>query len=123
MDGLVVFRDRMVQGIDRSRGCWASEHVKLAMCAKGLDPNEVYLYVQQCAFDAFEHGTTFKDVLCESQFGKSNVPIFAILSRDELDHCFDLVSQLAHITPMAVERFGLDETLALPPNIPPPTQA
>lgn len=123
MDGLVVFRDRMVQGIDRSRGCWASEHVKLAMCAKGLDTDEVYKYLQACAFAAFEHGTTFKHELCETGFGEDKLPIQSILTKDELDHCFDFVSQLVHITPMAIERFGIDVSLALPPNFPPPTQA
>lgn len=116
VDKLVINRKEMAQGIRRSLGCWASEHVKLLLCRKGVDPDTVYLFVQSCASQAFDQRRDFRDVLWESVVPSVNKPFSEIIEPSELDSCFDFKQQLSALPDTAVKRMNLDLTLALPPN-------
>jgi len=117
VENLIVYRPKMAHGIQRSLGCWTSEHVKLLLCRKGIDPEDVYLFIQSCAFKAFEEQRLFRDVLWESVVPSVGKTLSEVIEAAELDSCFDFKQQLSSLSATAIKRMGLDPTLALPPNI------
>ena len=113
---LEVNRDIMRENIYRTHGCWASEKVKLYLCDQGIDTEAVYLFVQQCAFRAFEEKRSFKAVLLSSKLPKRRKTVAELFGQNCLNHCFDYRRPLRQNLPAAYERNGLDTALALPPN-------
>jgi adenylosuccinate lyase len=117
VENLIVHRSEMAQGIQRSLGCWASEHVKLLLCRKGIDPEDVYLFIQGCAFNAFDEHRLFRDVLWESVVPSIGKTLSEVIEAAELDSCFDFKQQLSSLPATAIKRMGLDPTQAMSPNI------
>lgn len=115
--GLEVNRKQMADGINRSRGCWASEEVKLLLCAEGLDPETVYQFVQQAAFRTFdqEFDFDFQSVLVHEIFPGKDALLSELVNPEKFKACFDFKSALQNLG-QAYERMGLDLTRALPPN-------
>lgn len=117
---LEVNREAMAANIGRSRGCWASEEVKLLLERKGYEPEDVYRHVQACAFAAFDgNGRSFHDVLLATPLpereGKT-AALADVVSQQELEDCFNFVSRLHDLT-QAYARFELDTSQALAPNV------
>jgi adenylosuccinate lyase len=116
MENLVVNRERMAQNIGRSYGCWASEQVKLLLCAKGIDPEAVYSYVQSCAFAAFKSRQQFHVVLEKTPL-PSGDPLWFAVSEAELLGCFDFKKQLEELHYIVEGRMELDLRIALAANM------
>ena len=114
--GIVVERDVMVRGINRTRGCWASQKVKSMLCDKGFDTDDVYYFVQQCAFRALKERRSFRAVLLSSKLPRRRKTLGELIGRRELDACFDFKTPLRQNLPQGYERNGLDPSLALQPN-------
>lgn len=117
---LEVNRERMATNIGRSRGCWASEEVKLLLERKGYEPEDVYRHVQECAFAAFDGDVrSFRDVLIETPLPEregQTAALAEVVSQEELEDCFNFVERLNKLGEVYA-RFQLDASLALPPNV------
>ncbi len=118
VENLEVNAARMAQNIDRTNGCWASENVKSLLGRYGYENDDVYRFVQKCAFQAMDTRTPFRDVLWTSVFEPANKPLSEIISADELDSCFEYAEKLATAQHILVRRFNLDTSEALPSNLP-----
>ena len=95
MDGLVVDRETMIRNIDVLYGIWASEDVKLLLCDMGFDTDEVYKFVQQCAFKAHDNQISFEDVLLDSKFPPDGDRLLKnVVDYEELSKCFDFKAKL-----------------------------
>jgi len=125
ISGMEVQRDRMAKGIKRTFGCWASEQVKTVLCDQLCTPNsvytpdDVYYFVQACAFQAMDQEQDLKYVLEQSQFPQPGVgvPLLrGLIASGSLDPCFDFKAPLKQNMPTVYLRNGLDTSLALPPN-------
>ncbi|MBI5037170.1 MAG: hypothetical protein HZC01_00460 [Candidatus Kerfeldbacteria bacterium] len=126
VSGMEVQRDRMAKGIQRTFGCWASEQVKTVLCEQlctpehGFTADDVYYFVQGCAFKAMEEERDLGYALRQSLFPRSDAE-GARLLRDMipvgcLDPCFDFKKALQQNMPVVYQRNGLDLTAALEPN-------
>ncbi|HAZ17097.1 MAG: Adenylosuccinate lyase [Parcubacteria group bacterium GW2011_GWA2_43_13] len=114
VENLEVNRKAMAEGINRSRGCWASEEVKLLLERRGIEPDTVYRMVQSAAFMVVGTGREFRDVLLEAYIGDKRVS--KLVSREELNTCFNFVASMCHLQSMYA-RFNLDPSLALSSNV------
>lgn len=101
---LEVNRDIMRKNINRTRGCWASEKVKLYLCDQGFDTEQVYTFVQQCAFRAFEEKRSFKSILLSSKFPGQRKTIAEKFGNKCLNKCFDYRGPLRKHLPEAYRR-------------------
>jgi len=87
VDGLVVYRERMKQNLDRAAELYFSEAVLLALVETGLPRQEAYVLVQRNAMRAWKGDGTFRDNLANDADVK--------LSREKLAELFDLDHALA----------------------------
>lgn len=91
LKGLVVFEERMKGNIEKTLGTWASESLMLRLIDKGLTRDEAYDIVQRLSFKAMEEGKHLKEiVLGDERVGE-------LLSREEIERCFDLGEHLQWI--------------------------
>lgn len=91
LKGLVVFEERMKGNIEKTLGTWASESLMLRLIDKGLTRDEAYDIVQRLSFKAMEEGKHLKEiVLGDERVGE-------LLSREEIERCFDLGEHLKWI--------------------------
>lgn len=118
IEGLVVHRDRMWSNIGITHGCWASEEAKALLEGKGYAPNDIYAFLQECAFAATNEGRQFRDVLTTTTFKPIEGLISSIVTEAELDDCFAFVRNIERGLPKAYERMGIDVSKALPSNVP-----
>lgn len=101
IEQLSVFPERMLENIQASHGLIFSQRVMLSMIEKGLTREEAYDRVQPLAMQAWEHRTSFKDLLSKS------TSVTDVLSADDLDGLFDLGHHLAHVDTL-FKRVGLE---------------
>ncbi|MFH1207507.1 MAG: lyase family protein [Patescibacteria group bacterium] len=119
VENLEVNTKRMAENIGRTLGCWASENVKSMIGKLGFANDDVYKFVQGCAFVAMDTKTPFRDVLWAAVFEPSGKPLSEMVSAGQLDECFDFASKLENAQRILIKRFGLDVSEALPSNISP----
>jgi adenylosuccinate lyase len=100
--GLVVYPASMRANLERSGGLFFSEGVLLAMVKKGRPRQKAYELVQRNAMRAFAGDGSFRDNL------KGDDDVLALLSKQEIDACFDLDHALAHVDAI------IDRALAAP---------
>jgi adenylosuccinate lyase len=84
VEGLVVYKDRLQQNLDRTGGLFFSEAIMLALVEKGLLRQSAYEMVQRSAMRAFAGEGSFRELL------GADTEISGRLSPSELDACFDL---------------------------------
>jgi adenylosuccinate lyase len=89
--GLVVYPGSMRANLERSGGLFFSEGVLLAMVKKGRPRQKAYELVQRNAMRAFAGDGSFRENL------KGDEDVLALLSKQEIDACFDLDHALAHV--------------------------
>ncbi|MCH7492918.1 adenylosuccinate lyase [Patescibacteria group bacterium] len=126
ISGMEVNRDQMALGINRTYGCWASEEVKSVLCDElcgkktPYTPEDVYYFVQACAFTAMEKREQLTIILQQSLFPRTDAVDSNLLSKliihGTLDKCFDFKTSLINNMPAVYERNGLNNTLAMDPN-------
>ncbi len=63
INGLVVYPERMLENLDKTKGLVNSQRVLLALVEKGLLREEAYRLVQKNAMEAIESGKSFFEVL------------------------------------------------------------
>ena len=100
--GLVVYPASMRANLERSGGLFFSEGVLLAMVKKGRPRQKAYELVQRNAMRAFAGDGSFRENL------KGDEDVLALLSKQEIDACFDLDHALAHVDAI------VDRALAAP---------
>ncbi len=89
--GMVVYPDRMLENIARSRGVVFSGQVLLELARRGLSREQAYLYVQRNAMRSFHEQRDFRELLLD------DADIMGVLSREEIDRTFSLDEQLRHV--------------------------
>ncbi|MBU1261838.1 adenylosuccinate lyase [bacterium] len=99
--GLVVYPERMLENLNKTKGLIFSEGLMLAIVKKGVSREEAYRLVQTPALLAKEKGSDFKE-----QILKEN-GILTILSKMEIEECFSIKSHLKNIDLIFERVFGL----------------
>ena len=89
--GLVVYPDRMLENLNRSRGVVFSGTVLLELAKKGVSREQAYEWVQRNAMRSFAERRDFKTLLA------SDADVRRELTPLEIDRAFDLDEQLKHV--------------------------
>ncbi len=99
---LTVFPENMLRNMERTFGLIYSQRVMLALIEKGLSREEAYDLVQPRAMQAWEEQRPFREILEEAP------RIRELLSKEELDDCFDYRHHLRHVDTI-FQRLGLND--------------
>ncbi len=97
LTNLVIKEDNMERNTNLFGGIVYSQKVLLKMVDKGLTREEAYRIVQKHAIDAFENNGDFKNNL------ESDSDVLSILSKDEIEECFNKEDYLKNIDNMFVK--------------------
>jgi adenylosuccinate lyase len=89
--GLVVYPDRMLENLRRSRGVVFSGSVLLELARRGVSREQAYEWVQRNAMRAFHEHREFKDLLL------ADAEVTRVLPRAVIDEAFDLEAQLKQV--------------------------
>src|SRR6187399_1342410 len=98
--GMVVYPDRMLENLGRSRGVVFSGSVLLELARRGVSREQAYEWVQRNAMRSFAEHRDFKSLLA------ADPDITRVLPRDALDEAFDLGTQLKHADTIFACVFG-----------------
>lgn len=98
---LTVFPENMKRNMNSTLGLIYSQRVLLALIDKGLAREEAYDTVQPLAMKAWESQTAFRT------FVDAEEKITSLLSKEELDDCFDYNYHIQHVD-LIFERLGLN---------------
>ncbi len=104
--GMVVYPDRMLENIGRSRGVVFSGQVLLELARRGLSREQAYALVQRNAMRSFHEQQDFRELLL------ADADIMAVLTREEIERTFSLDEQLRHVDTLFARVFGHGEPLA-----------
>lgn len=100
VDGMVVYPDRMLDNLQRSRGVVFSGSVLLELARRGISRERAYEIVQRNAMRSFHEARDFKQLLVADQ------DVMTILPREVVDEAFDLAVQLRHADSIFERVFG-----------------
>jgi adenylosuccinate lyase len=89
--GMVVYPDRMLENLRRSRGVVFSGSVLLELARNGVSREQAYEWVQRNAMRSFHESRDFKELLLADPDVAARVP------RAVIDAAFDLEMQLKHV--------------------------
>lgn len=98
---LTVFPENMKRNMDSTLGLIYSQRVLLALIDKGLARETAYDTVQPLAMKAWETQTAFRT------FVDADEKIASLLSKEELDDCFDYHYHIQHVD-LIFDRLGLN---------------
>ncbi|WP_096438881.1 adenylosuccinate lyase [Alteribacter populi] len=96
---LTVFPENMKRNMGRTFGLIYSQRVLLSLIDKGLVREEAYDLVQPKAMEAWEKQVPFRELV------DADEKITDLLSKEELDDCFDYQHHLTHVNTI-FERIG-----------------
>jgi len=91
VSGMVVYPDRMMENLRRSRGVVFSGNVLLELARRGVSREQAYEWVQRNAMRSFHEQQDFKSLL------EGDPDITRVLPREVLDEAFDLKAQLRNV--------------------------
>jgi adenylosuccinate lyase len=91
VSGMVVYPDRMLENLNRSRGVVFSGQVLLELARRGISREQAYEWVQRNAMRSFHEQKDFKGLL----LGDSDVT--KVLPAAEIEKAFDLKEQLRNV--------------------------
>jgi adenylosuccinate lyase len=91
VSGMVVYPDRMLENLNRSRGVVFSGQVLLELARRGISREQAYEWVQRNAMQSFREHTDFKTLLLGDR------DITAVLPASEIEKAFDLKEQLRNV--------------------------
>ena len=91
VSGMVVYPERMLENLGRSRGVVFSGSVLLELARRGVSREQAYEWVQRNAMRAFHEQTDFKDLLL------ADADIVNVLPRAEIERAFNLDDQLRNV--------------------------
>ena len=89
--GMVVYPDRMLENLNRSRGVVFSGQILLELARRGISREQAYEWVQRSAMRAFHEQRDFKTLLQE------DADVRGVLDAAEIDKAFDLREQLRNV--------------------------
>jgi adenylosuccinate lyase len=89
--GMVVYPDRMMENLQRSRGVVFSGSLLLEFAKHGVSREQAYEWVQRNAMRSFHEARDFKELVL------ADADIAGRLSRATIDQAFDLDAQLKHV--------------------------
>lgn len=91
IDNLLVYPDNMMKNVEKTKGLIFSEGLMLELTKRKISRDEAYAMVQRNAMRVWEEETEFKqEVLKDPDITK-------VLSRKEIEECFDLKSRLRYV--------------------------
>jgi adenylosuccinate lyase len=102
--GMVVYPQRMLDNLGRSRGVVFSGTLLLELAKKGISREQAYEWVQRNAMRSFNEQTDFKALLL------ADADIRAVLSPHEIERAFDLHEQFRHVDHVFDRVFGSHAT-------------
>ena len=91
VSGMVVYPERMLENLRRSRGVVFSGQVLLELTARGVSREQAYQWVQRNAMRSFHDRTDFKSLLL------ADPDVTGVLLPAEIERAFDLDVQLRHV--------------------------
>jgi adenylosuccinate lyase len=100
VNDMVVYPDRMLENLNRSRGVVYSGSVLLELAKRGVSREQAYEWVQRNAMRSFAEGKDFKALLL------SDADVTKVLPREEIERTFDLNAQLKHVDTIFQRVFG-----------------
>ncbi len=89
--GMVVYPERMIENLQRSRGVAFSGTVLLELARRGVSREQAYEWVQRSAMRAFHEQRDFKTLLL------ADPDVTRVLPPAEIECAFDLDEQLKHV--------------------------
>jgi len=100
VNDMVVYPDRMLENLNRSRGVVYSGSVLLELAKRGVSREQAYEWVQRNAMRSFAEGKDFKALLL------ADADVTKVLPREEIEKTFDLNAQLKHVDTIFQRVFG-----------------
>ncbi len=97
LKNLVVFKENMIENINKTHGVIFSQRVMNKLIEKGLSREEAYDMVQPLSMDAFMNKRDFKEFLYKN---------VTLLSKDEIDSCFTLEYYMKNVDKI-LKRVGI----------------
>ena len=91
VDGMVVYPERMLENLGRSRGVVFSGTILLELARRGLSRERAYELVQRNAMRAFDEQRDFKALLL------ADADVTSVLPAEEIEKAFDLDVQLRNV--------------------------
>ncbi|MBD3386260.1 adenylosuccinate lyase [candidate division KSB1 bacterium] len=91
LDGLIVYKDKMIENLNLTHGLVFSQGVLLALIQKGMSREEAYALVQKNAMQCWQSKTDLKTALQQDE------KVNSTLNEKELKSCFDPDIALKHI--------------------------
>jgi adenylosuccinate lyase len=98
--GMVVYPERMLENLERSRGVVFSGTVLLELARRGVSREQAYEWVQRNAMRAFREQRDFKALLL------ADADLMRVLSPEEVHRAFDLGEQLRNVEAIFARVFG-----------------
>ena len=89
--GMVVYPERMLENLARSRGVVFSGTVLLELAQRGVSRERAYELVQRNAMQSFKEQRDFKSLLL------ADPDVTAVLPAADIERAFDLKEQLRHV--------------------------
>ena len=89
--GMVVYPDRMLENLNRSRGVVFSGQVLLELARRGVSREQAYEWVQRNAMRSFHEQKDFKTLLL------ADSDVTRVLPAAEIEKAFDLKEQLRNV--------------------------
>jgi adenylosuccinate lyase len=89
--GMVVYPDRMLENLNRSRGVVFSGQVLLELARRGVSREQAYEWVQRNAMRSFHDKQDFKALLLADH------DVMKVLPAPEIEKAFDLKEQLRNV--------------------------
>ncbi len=100
VSGMVVYPERMLENLSRSRGVVFSGSVLLELARRGISREDAYAWVQRNAMRSFDERRDFKALL------QGDADIMGVLPPEVLEACFDLNDQLRNVDVIFARVFG-----------------
>jgi adenylosuccinate lyase len=91
VSGMVVYPDRMLENLNRSRGVVFSGQVLLELARRGISREQAYEWVQRSAMRSFHEQKDFKTLLLADE------GVTKVLPPAEIEKAFDLKEQLRNV--------------------------
>lgn len=106
LEKLVIYPEQMMRNLWKTGGIVFAQRVMLKLVEKGMARHEAYALIEGLALKV-EHGTfETKNGEAFTTLVYKNLEIFNLLSREELDKCFDPMESLKYIDKIFA-RFGI----------------
>jgi adenylosuccinate lyase len=89
--GMVVYPERMMENLGRSRGVVFSGNLLLELARRGISREQAYEWVQRNAMKSFHEQKDFKTLIL------ADADVVKVLTKDVIDEAFDLNAQLRNV--------------------------